>query len=176
MARYLVIDTSILCVYLRVPGFATCGPREDTWDYERVAAKIEAAKKEDSTLVLPIATLIETGNHISQVKGHDIRPYAEAFAIIIRNSVNSVEPWDAFSVQSELWSPEELLQYAERWPEQAANRVSLGDASIVRVAEYLNKAADVEIFTGDGGLRALSPPPRSPRQRRRDQRRSNRKD
>lgn len=176
MARYLIIDTSILCVYLQVPGHTTCGKKGNEWTFERVSEKIETAKRKNTTLILPIATLIETGNHISQIKGYDIKPYANAFADLIRDSVNNVSPWDAFSVQSELWTPEELLRYAEEWPQQASDRISLGDASIIRVAEYLNQVADVEIFTGDGGLRALTPPSRSTRQRKRDRRRNNQRE
>ncbi len=176
MPRYLIIDTSILCVYLRVPLMTTCGRADDVWTFDRVSAVIEQAKERNTSLVLPLATLIETGNHISQIKGHDILPYAEAFAGLIQDSVNSVNPWDAFAVQSELWSTEELQRYAEEWPQMATQKISLGDASIVRVAEYLNQIGNVEIFTGDGGLRVLAPPPQSPRQRRRDKRRRDRRE
>lgn len=176
MPRYLIIDTSILCVYLRVPLMTTCGRADDVWTFDRVTTVIEQAKGRNTSLVLPLATLIETGNHISQIKGHDILPYAEALASLIQDSVNSVNPWDAFSVQSELWNTEELQRYAEEWPQMATQKISLGDASIVRVAEYLNQIGNVEIFTGDGGLRALSPPPQSARQRRRDQRRGGRRE
>lgn len=175
MPRFLIIDTSILCVYLQIPGKQTCGPQEDLWTFERVSAEIERAKEKNTSLVLPLATLIETGNHISQIKGDKILPYAEAFASLLQDSVNSVNPWDAFVGQNELWNTEELQRYAEEWPAMAAKTISLGDASIVRVAEYLNQTGNVKIFTGDGGLRALSPPAQSPRQRRRGQRRNDRK-
>ena len=45
---------------------ATCGPDNDKWDKPRVDAKIQAEIEAKTTLVLPLATLIETGNHIAQ--------------------------------------------------------------------------------------------------------------
>ena len=41
MKKVLVIDTSILCVWLQVPGMDHCGPNDDCWDYARVNQKIE---------------------------------------------------------------------------------------------------------------------------------------
>ena len=35
MKKVLVIDTSILCVWLSIPGFETCGSQEDKWDKPR---------------------------------------------------------------------------------------------------------------------------------------------
>ena len=171
MAGYLLLDTSILCVYLRLPRFERCGPAEDEWDYQRVAQKIDTERQAGTSLVLPLATIIETGNHISQIKGHDILPFAQAFADILRDSVNEVTPWIAFSEQHNLWTDAELLHYAEHWPGQAVQKISLGDASIVRAANYLNQLDNVEIFTGDRGLWSLNPAPLSPRQRRRSNRR-----
>lgn len=40
MKSVLVIDTSILCVWLDVPGMTNCGPDNDKWDKARVEAKI----------------------------------------------------------------------------------------------------------------------------------------
>ncbi len=32
MKKVLILDTSILCVWLDVPGMDTCGPDDDKWD------------------------------------------------------------------------------------------------------------------------------------------------
>jgi len=39
MRKVLIMDTSILCVWLGVPGMATCGPDTDKWDRPRVDGK-----------------------------------------------------------------------------------------------------------------------------------------
>ena len=58
---------------------------------------------------------------------------------------------------------------AERWKESVISGQSLGDASIVDMANYYASAEfEVEIFTGDEGLKAYEPstPVVKPRRRR----------
>jgi hypothetical protein len=64
--RVLIFDTSVLCCWLNVPGKEHAGPAHDRWDHERVQALLDAESAVDATFVLPMASLIETGNHISQ--------------------------------------------------------------------------------------------------------------
>ena len=40
-----------------------CGPDDDKWSYERVSNKIQTEISNNSTLVLPMATLIEPEPH-----------------------------------------------------------------------------------------------------------------
>ena len=167
MAKVIVIDTSMLCVWLRLPGFTRCGADADPWDYDRIDAKLQAEIAADSTLVLPLATIIETGNHISQLAG-DSFPHAQRFADILRSAVNNSTPWAAFSEQTGLWDDVTLLKLADDWPALAAQRVSLGDATIKSVAEFYAEARyTVEILTGDDGLKSFQPvPPTLPAPRR----------
>jgi hypothetical protein len=158
MNKVLIVDTSILCVWLRVPNFETCGSDSDRWDYEKVNAKIEEELSASTTFVLPLATIIETGNHIAQSQ-RDPYTLALSFAEIIRRTANNETPWAAFTAQSDLWSSEKLNELAEKWPELAASRISLGDVTIKDVAEYYaeQSSTNVEIFTGDEGLKAYEP-------------------
>jgi len=92
-----------------------------------------------------------------------------AFADIIAATADQISPWAAFTEQSELWKKENLKVLAERWRERVISGQSLGDASIVDVANYYASAGfAVEIFTGDQGLKAYEPPtlPVIPRRRR----------
>ena len=63
--KVLIFDTSVLCVWLKVPGKETCGPDNSKMTYDIVNEKIEEEKKLGTTFVLPIASIIETGNHIA---------------------------------------------------------------------------------------------------------------
>lgn len=45
MRKVLVIDTSVLCVWLKVLGKETCGPSNALVTYEKVSEKIEEEKK-----------------------------------------------------------------------------------------------------------------------------------
>jgi len=62
LKRLLIIDTSILCIWLDVPGMESCGPDHDRWDKKRVGEKIQAGMHDKTTtFVLPLASIIETG-------------------------------------------------------------------------------------------------------------------
>ncbi len=168
MKRVLVIDTSILCVWLDVPGMAACGPDSDRWDKQRVESKLVAEQQTKTTFVLPLATIIETGNHITRAP-HSRKERAEALAELMRKSADEQSPWAAFAAQSPLWSPEKLKELAKSWPDAAVQGLSLGDATIKDIANYYSQAGyAVEILTGDAGLKAYEPvrPTLTPRRRR----------
>lgn len=167
MKKVLIIDTSILCVWLRVVGRDTCGPDNDRWTYERVCKKIDEEQQAGTTFILPVATIIETGNHIAHANG-DRFAMAGRLVDVIVNAANAASPWAAFTEQKELWDNDGLAALATRWRETVASAQSLGDASIVDVANYYAKIGiEVEILTGDQGLKAYQPivPKRVPRRR-----------
>lgn len=155
--KVLIFDTSVLCVWLKVPGKETCGSGANLLTYDIVNAKIETEKLAKTTFVLPIASIIETGNHIAHSAG-DRHELGNSFADVIEATADSVSPWAAFTEQSDLWRKEKLKELAEKWKESVISGQSLGDATIVDVANYYSKAGfEVEIFTGDEGLKAYEP-------------------
>lgn len=168
MKKVIIIDTSILCVWLKIPNMEVCGPDIDRWDFSRVDSKLQDEIKNKTTLVLPQATLIETGNHIAQANGNKYI-IAKSLSDIIIKTAEERTPWAAFSFQNDLWSVDKLKNLAINWPELAAQGISIGDATIKDVAEYYAKAGlEVEIMTGDVGLKAHEPYTklRQPRRRR----------
>lgn len=169
MKKVLIIDTSILCVWLNVPGMAICGPDIDQWNKQRVEQKITNEQKNKSTFVLPLATIIETGNHISKAP-HSRKEQADKLADLMKKSADQQTPWAAFSEQNYLWSPEKLKELARTWPDLAESKLSLGDATMKEVADYYSQMGfRVEILTGDQGLKAYQPaePKEIPRRRER---------
>lgn len=171
MRRAIIIDTTILCVYLEIPGMKTCGKAPNVWDCALVNMQLDIDEEEDAVFVLPLATIVETGNHIAQIKTKPRKPYAEKFADLIRASVNETKPWAAFSDQVDLWSSEHLLKLADEFPILADQKIGVGDATIKNVADaYLEtRLFKVEIFTGDGGLEAYQHTPKdfyTPRRRK----------
>jgi len=165
--KILILDTSVLCCWLQVPGKETAGPPNDQWDYGRINELLETEEKDGSFFVLPIATLIETGNHIAQASRYRFEK-ATALADCLRNAVSEVSPWTAFVEQSSLWGETGLISLADSWPSLAASGTSIGDATIKNVAEYYASAGYlVEILTGDQGLKAYEPlaPVHTPRRR-----------
>ena len=168
MKKVLMIDTSFMCVWLQVPGMETCGPDDNRWDYKRVDTVIKKEINENATLILPWATIIETGNHIAQANGSKYKVIGQ-FVDYIFEALDGNRPWAAFMGQSGLLEKDALRNTLDRWRETAIGGQSLGDALIVDVAKYYEAyAAEVVILTGDEGLKAYEPSPKRmiPRRRR----------
>jgi len=165
--KVLILDTSVLCCWLRIPGKETAGPIEDRWDYERIDQLLTLERDNGSTFVLPIASLIETGNHIAQSSGNRYN-LATSLSEHLANAADAASPWAAFTDQSALWDKTSLIELAETWPDLAAGGMSIGDATIKHVAEhYASAGIAVEILTGDEGLKAYEPVHPIPTPRRR---------
>lgn len=149
MKKVYIFDTSVLCCWLEIPGKEECGPEHDKWDHQRINRLVEDNENNGSTFVLPIATIIETGNHIAQAAGNK-HPVATRLAHKMTMSANSETPWAAFENQSELWTPKKLEELAAKWPTLAVQGIGIGDATIKDVAEYYARtgSVSVEILTG----------------------------
>jgi hypothetical protein len=163
----VVFDTSILCVWLKVPGLETCGPDQDRWDFKRVKQEIKKHLAAGSSLIIPLTTIIETGNHIAQATANRFA-FAQKLGVIMQMAADAESPWAAFSEQADCWSPDNLKKLAEEWPHLAARKLSIGDATIKDVADYYSKMNyRVVLLTGDRQLAAYQPPaPRfTPRRR-----------
>ncbi|MEH2074150.1 MAG: hypothetical protein V7K57_07120 [Nostoc sp.] len=168
MRKVLLIDTSLLCVWLKVPGRETAG--SDEWNFERVNQTIEAEIAESTTLVLPLAAVIETGNHIAQAKTANSESKliaAKKFAEIIAYAADETTLWAAFSEQIVLWEAAALKDLAAKFPNQAVEKTSMGDASIVILGwHYHQKGFHVEFLTDDDKLKSQEPPaPQTPTRR-----------
>ncbi|MEQ9481365.1 hypothetical protein [Coleofasciculus sp. F4-SAH-05] len=170
MKKVLIIDTSVLCVWLEIPGMETCGSGSLYWDKEKVDQKLETEIQHNTVLVLPLATVLETGNHITQARS---KPYelAQKLAEIMRKAADETTPWAAFAEQAELWEAEGLKNLADEWQQVVPQKTSLGDATMKMLAEhYDRKGYQVEIMTGDEGLKSYEPIPPVPRPKRRSSR------
>lgn len=168
MNKIIVIDTSIMCCWLNIPGKETCGPQEEQWDHQKVIDKIQIENTRKTTFVLPLATIIETGNHIAQASNNRFNIACE-FAQILNLTAERQTPWAAFTDQTVLWDVQGLKALADNFPNYATQGLSIGDATIKEVADYYSKTGSiVEIFTGDQQLRAYQPaqPQKIPRRRK----------
>lgn len=153
MNKVLIIDTSIMCVWLKVPGMETAG-KNNEHTYDVVEKHIKEEKAKGTNLVLPIATIIETGNHIAHAKGNKENAVNTLSSTIV-TAAKGESPWVAIEMQNALWQMESLSALVEEWKKTAiAESQSIGDAAIVQVAQsFASIGCDVEIFTGDGGLK-----------------------
>jgi hypothetical protein len=156
--RVLIIDTNLLCVWLKVPGLETCGESGDEWDFKRVDAEIKEALRAGFWLVLPLATLIETGNHIAHATQHRLER-AKNLAEIMKKVADGQSPWTVFHHQTQLWSAEHLTELSLTWPPLAQAKLAMGDATIKKVSDYYAALGlEVRFLTADAQLMAHQPP------------------
>jgi len=165
-----IIDTGVLLVWLGVPNKTPFEIDGETWDKNYIEKLIQQARNSTNiTLVLPFATLIETGNNIAHIKsphGSQRYPLAKKLANILTDAIDEENPWAAFTAQYNLWEEETLKKLAKEWPPLAAQAdtkkdkggLSMGDVTIKWVAEfYAEMGYHVETLTGDKGLKSYEP-------------------
>lgn len=164
MARkVLILDTSILCVWLQIPGMDSIEKEgEPAITYGDVESKIALEVENSARIVLPLASIIECGNHITQIKSRkDTRVYVNRFADFIDKALEGTEPWDIFTNQQALFENIKMKELVDKWRQLALSGISMGDASIIQVAEFYDAHGyTTEIFTGDTGLKAYQPAPK----------------
>ena len=150
------VDTSVLCDLLKVPGKCQ--------RHEEVREELRSLNDSRVQLVLPIASIIETGNHIAQADdGHGRRTSAKAFVDLLRLTAEGRAPWVLHSVA---WDgrmlrllcdgPGAVGEFVEM-----AGRGLLGAGDIAILAEcelYSSRTAgvDVRIWTHDRALAAYA--------------------
>ncbi|WP_110515265.1 hypothetical protein [Herpetosiphon llansteffanensis] len=154
MRKIYIMDTSVLCVYLKIPGKDTCGSNDIFWDYSKADQKIQEIIRKQETIVLPLATIIETGNHIAQIKNeYDRNVIAMPFLDILKRQLSGDSPWIAFTEHTIL--EQQLQKISEMWKGLAKQKISFGDAMILYIANYYRKMKrfEPEILTGDRNLK-----------------------
>lgn len=86
MTAVTFIDTSVLCELLQVPGKSS--PERSS----RLKEEMDRRFQEGERFVLPVTTVIETGNHIAQCEGDRFR-VATRLALLLRMAIEGESPW-----------------------------------------------------------------------------------
>jgi hypothetical protein len=145
-----LVDTSIFCEIVPVPGRSQ--RREET------LAELECYIRENVTLLLPIATILETGNHIAHIPdGGQRRHTALTFAKLVQQALDNVEGPAPWTVPQPLLAPEDLQGYLGEFPDCAMQEIGLGDLSIIKEYERqcrLHQVRRVFIWSVDRHLAA----------------------
>ena len=126
MASIILVDTSILLNILAVP-FKSDQRAE-------VKERLESHIRKGDLLFLPIATVLETGNHIAQNgDGNQRRQCAQSFAETVREAVEKSNPWALVSLPDN----ERLVSWLDDFPDSAGRGVGIGDHSIVKAWQQI---------------------------------------
>lgn len=120
------IDTSVMLNLLEVPNMCS--------DTEEVKEEWRQNLKSNDVLIMPTATIIETGNHIAHIaNGNKRREIAGKFGEFLRKTAQGEAPWMLYSVKN---VKEELLYLADNIEDFATRKIGIGDMSIVYAFEH----------------------------------------
>jgi len=119
------IDTSVFLNIINVP--------DRNQNREEVLEELSIISENGDTLLLPFATIIETGNHIAQNgDGNQRRKSAERFCEIIRKTIRNEAPWKYYGQQM---TEADLQSICENFQDSAMREVGFGDLSIIQAYE-----------------------------------------
>ena len=141
-----LIDTSVLCNILRVPGRCQAA--------DTIAQEFAARGKRGDTFLLPLTTVLETGNHIGQLKEAGLRRMVgERFIDTIRRSLAGELPFAPIAFPEN----KQMLGLLPDFSMHLEKGSGFGDYLVVqdwRAQIELNRtrAVDVAVWSTDGHL------------------------
>ena len=122
MKKVHFVDTSILLCLLNMPKFCD--------DKKVLDVKNELIRiiKNNETLILPPASILETGNHIAHLDGNLSRVIAKKFCQYLRDTADNKAPWTLFKIE---WKSQDLKIFADKFPDMAMQGIGFGDMAII---------------------------------------------
>jgi hypothetical protein len=158
LRRVDLVDATVLLELLSVPG-------KPDHHAEILAELEERVNRGDIELRIPLATLVETGNHVSKIQqGGARRTCAERLERVVNKTLGGEVPWSFAPVS---WDPELLRELVTPSDENAPQLVDslardylqMGDLMILNEFRRLRasldrRVADVDVWTLDQSLRA----------------------
>lgn len=144
MSAIVLVDTSILLNVVDVPG--------RNQQREEVLTVLAARINDGDHLFIPMAAIIETGNHIAHISdGGARRSVAQRFALAVRDALDDVAPWKPLNFPRR----EDLSAWLVQFPNSASKKIGMGDLSIQYEWTHLCKKhpmSRVLIWTVDADL------------------------
>lgn len=137
MMKIHFLDTTVFCNILNVYMMA------DEREIAMEELKEINYNSDKEKIILPFATIIETGNHISHISDGNLRyQTANRFCETIIKTVEGYAPWTYYGSQL---TEEDLKSICEKFPESVKNCVGVGDLSIIRAYEkYKDETPGIE--------------------------------
>ena len=124
MSDVVIVDTSVFLNVLDVPAF--------NQNRDEILDQFERLLGAGNSLLLPMAAIFETGDHITDLSdGRLRRRYAERFRSQVRKALNGEAPWTLIPLPDS----EQLYGWLEGFPDHAMRGVGLSDLSIIKAWE-----------------------------------------
>lgn len=147
MSAIVIVDTSVLLNILDVPG------RNES--RAGVLVELEKLIEAGAHLFIPMAAIVEVGNHIAQLgNGAHRRAAAERFVDEVRKALADEAPWKPINFPSN----QEVLGWLDAFPDAAMRGLGMGDLSIKKEWEVLCAKyvmSRVRVWTIDNDLASL---------------------
>lgn len=131
------IDTTVFCNIINVDKLA------DEREYAIAELKEINDNSAREKIILPFATIIETGNHIAHIADGNLRyKTAQKFCEAIIKTIEGSAPWTYYGSQL---TEEDLRKICDNFPQAVITGTGVGDLSIVRAYEkYKDETPGVE--------------------------------
>jgi len=157
--KHIILDTSILLVWLQVPGYFSDEQRMQVRD------KMKHFINEDAVVYLSLAAAIETGNHIAHVPdGGRRRECAEKLVKLLEDAIEGRFHWRFLPLNTD---DLKLKQVKQNFINLAQQGIGMGDALIIESAHRLKDDLKTQgrgqdrviIWTFDERMKSWSPDP-----------------
>lgn len=157
VAEVVFVDTNVLLNVLDVP--------DKNSDRDEVTAEFRQLVHDHATLVIPIAAVVEVGNHLAQLRGYERRDRTKRFVNFLRAAIAATSPWVISGASWDEAFLTGLLDGDDLRPgllDLTTAGGGSGDASILlelqryRARTDLPSALPVRLWTLDAGLAAYA--------------------
>jgi hypothetical protein len=141
MSDIVIVDTTVFVCILEIPG-------EDAERRNRVLAEFRACTQRGDFLLLPIATIIETGNWVAR------RGDWKVAGRYVKEVTRALEGQSPFR-ETRFFEKVDLLMWLAEFPEYAKRGVEMADFTLIKEAERqreLNPHRHVRIWSLDDDL------------------------
>lgn len=138
-----LIDTSVLLNVIDVPNF--------NQERRLILSQFKERIERNDTFLLPYAAIVETGNHIAQLKGDYKFIYANIFTNQVKKALDGDTPWKPLKFPTF----DDLATWLGGFPKFASEGIGFADYSMIKEWEQqaaLFGAYSVRIWSLDKGL------------------------
>ena len=150
MSAIVIVDSSVLLNIMDVP--------DRNQHKAQVLDHLEKLINGGDHLFIPMAAIVEVGNHIAQVKnGAHRRAAAERFVKELQSALAGEAPWKPINFPSN----QEVLTWLDAFPDSATQGIGMGDLSIKHEWGVLcvrHALSRVWVWTLDADLAGLDRP------------------
>ena len=121
MSAIVIVDSSVLLNIIDVPG--------KNQHRDEVLNRLGDLIDDGDHLFIPMAAIVEVGNHIAHVANGTLRrAAAERFVKMVREALEDKAPWKPIRFPED----DDVLSWLDGFPDAAMRGVGMGDLSIRR--------------------------------------------